>query len=236
MNTQDTTISLPTSLIEIPEMMGEDNYQTGRTERGALQGRGGLARPNVFRGEDWDVSDTALACTAIFVAVSSIGTETLRSGTAQWNEFSQPEKYEAESSTDGMIGDTVDPPSKWAMASHSRKSPTYRLISRLTDLFETPEDARWPSAKWPDGSAFEDARAFIAKLPLSHVAEPEIRFANDGEINFLWTDDNVHVDLGFYGTGMYSYYGRNSSGHEIQGVEVLASQGLTQDIKHILEI
>ncbi len=95
---------------------------------------------------------------------------------------------------------------------------------------------RWPGATWPTEQAFEDARVFLTKLPLADIPEPVIRFAGDGEINFLWTNENAHVDLGFYGTGAsdYSYFGHNRRGKEIQSESFLASDGLAQEIKNLL--
>ncbi len=113
-------------------------------------------------------------------------------------------------------------------------SPTYRLMTRLRDLHETPEDVRWPGAVWPTKRALKDAEIFIASLPLLQVPEPDIRFADDGEVNFLWLGGNVHLDLGFYGTGTYSYFGCNAEGKEIQGENVSASEGLIPAIENIL--
>ena len=120
--------------------------------------------------------------------------------------------------------------------SQSLQSPTVGLLSRLKDLFEQPKESRWPSKQWPTKCAYKDAHKFITLLPLMKIPEPEIRFANDGEINFLWAkeDLHVHIDLGFYGTGRYSFYGRNSQGEEILGEEILATDGLTDSILQYL--
>ena len=230
----DTTASFPTCVIVIPEIVDEDDFDAGQTERGMLQERGGRARLNAFRGEDWDVIDTALDCATLFVADSSVGVDALRNAVAEWDEYAPPERYETKAIAEVGFGDTGDQPSKWMLASQSRMSPTFRLIACLADLFETPEDIRWPSAAWPIESAFEDARVFITKLPLAHIPEPEIRFADDGEINFWWIEENVHIDLGFYGTGTYSYFGHDGEGQEIQDENVLASEGLAQAIKNLL--
>ena len=230
----DTTADFPTYPIINPEIVVEDNFDEGQTERGTLQKRGRLALLSAFQGEDWEITDTALDYATIFVTVPSTAANALRDATAAWDEFSQPERYETKVIGEIAVGETADWPSKWMMASQSRMSPTFQLIAQLTDLFETPEGARWPSAMWPVEKAFEDARAFIAKLPLAHIPEPEIRFADDGEINFLWVGEKLHIDLGFYGTGTYSYFGHNGEGQEIQDENVLASEGLAQAIKNML--
>ncbi len=146
----------------------------------------------------------------------------------------QLEMYRTETIGELAVGETAKRPSQWMRACQSRISPTIQLITRLTNLFETPEASRWPGTKWPVKRAFEDARAFITELPLAYIPEPEIRFADDGEINFLWTSKNVHIDLGFYGTGTYSYFGCNGEGQEIQDEAVLASDGLALAIKNML--
>ncbi len=230
----DTTVDFPTYPIMNPAIVAEDSFDAGQTERGTLQESSGLARLTAFRGEDCEISDTALDCATIFVTVPSIAANALRDAIAAWDEFPQPEVYETEAIGEIVVGETADQPSDWMIASHSGISPTFRLISRLTDLFKTPQDVRWPSTKWPVEHAFEDARSFIAKLPLAHIPEPEIRFADDGEINFLWIGEDVHIDLGFYGTGTYSYFGHNGEGQEIQDENVLASEGLAQTIKNML--
>ncbi|MCY4237703.1 MAG: hypothetical protein OXC93_05045 [Rhodospirillaceae bacterium] len=200
----DTIASYPTPAIFHPKITIGGDFNANQTEREMLQEPGSLGRFNAFRGEYLDVANTAMHCATLFVVDSSI------------------------------LENTYDQPSRWTLASQSRMSPTFRLIARLVDLFETPENIRWPSMTWPVKSAFEDARVFITKLPLAHIPEPEIQFADDGEINFLWIGRNVHIDLGFYGTGAYSYFGCNGDGQEIQDENVLVSEGLAQSIKNFL--
>ena len=120
--------------------------------------------------------------------------------------------------------------------SHSFQSPTVALLNRLKDFFEQQQETQWPSTKWPTQRAYKDAYKFITLLPLMDIPEPDIRFADDGEINFLWHSDGiqVHVDLGFYGTGRYSFYGRNSQGEEILSEDILATDGLADSILQYL--
>ena len=60
--------------------------------------------------------------------------------------------------------------------------------------------------------------------------------ANDGEINFLWESDDVYVDLGFYGTGTYSYFARGKNGQGIHGEDVPASKGLSVEIVELFSV
>ncbi len=65
---------------------------------------------------------------------------------------------------------------------------------------------------------------------------PEISLANDGEINFLWESDGAYVDLGFYGSGTYSYFARGGSGREVRGEDVPASSGLPIEIVELFSV
>ncbi len=63
---------------------------------------------------------------------------------------------------------------------------------------------------------------------------PEIRLAHDGEINFLWDSNNCHVDLGFYGTGTYSYFGCNAQGVKVLDENIPANSSLAKPIMDLL--
>ena len=104
------------------------------------------------------------------------------------------------------------------------------LLAQLEELEKTPEEERWPGATWPTAQAFRDAKNFIRKLPLDSIPVPYIGLADDGEVNFLWKEDGVHVDLGFYGTRNYTYFARGKDGRPIDGEDILASEGLPSEI------
>ena len=108
------------------------------------------------------------------------------------------------------------------------------LVQRLEQLRSTPEGKRWPSSEPPDDAAFRDARVFLDKLPFPLAALPHISLADDGEVNFAWDGEGVHIDLGFYGTGTYSYYARGSDGQEHFGDEVPAASSLPTDLDALL--
>ncbi len=95
-------------------------------------------------------------------------------------------------------------------------------------------EERWPGAVWPDAQAFGDADTFIRRLPLASIPMPEIGLADDGEVNFLWESDGVHVDLGFYGTRTFSFFARDGDGAGIHGEDVPASHGLPREITALL--
>lgn len=79
-----------------------------------------------------------------------------------------------------------------------------------------------------------DARAFVLNLPLTSIPLPDFGLANDGEINFLWKTDDVHVDLGFYGTHTFSYFAQGKDGAKMYGEEVLVSEGLPAKVIALL--
>ena len=87
---------------------------------------------------------------------------------------------------------------------------TWALLARLEALQNKPKSQRWPAAVWPSDEAFADARQFIMKLPSCSVRLPSLGLADDGEVNFLWKQDGIHIDLGFYGDGTFSYYARGA--------------------------
>lgn len=111
-----------------------------------------------------------------------------------------------------------------------KHSLTFQLIKNLKAYQYKSEDERWPFAEWPSEKAFEDAYIFIKHLDLSSIPIPIITLADDGEVNFLWKYDPVHVDLGFYGTGNYSYFACHKDGRESIGDSVSANRGLLPEI------
>ena len=126
-------------------------------------------------------------------------------------------------------------PTWWSTANRlsalpARHSPTLQLIKSLQACQYKPEDERWPCAEWPSEKAFEDAYVFIQHLDLTSIPVPTITLADDGEVNFLWKYEPTHVDLGFYGTGTYSYFACNKDGRESIGEIVPVNRGLLPEV------
>jgi hypothetical protein len=69
-------------------------------------------------------------------------------------------------------------------------------------------------------------------LPLTTTGMPTINVASDGEVNFSWSGANTHIDLGFFGNGTYSYYGRGA-GIEAFGENVAAKDAVPKDLLKI---
>lgn len=131
----------------------------------------------------------------------------------------------------GVVGvSTSRTLSEWSAFYWPESSATEKLFARLEVMRRTPVEERWPGAVWPNAQAFEDAKTFIRSLPLTLIPTPHISLADDGEINFLWKDEEVHIDLGFYGTSTYSYFARGKDKRRIYDENVLASEGLHPEI------
>ena len=109
-----------------------------------------------------------------------------------------------------------------------------QLVRRLEQLRSVPEGERWPTSELPDDAAFRDAKVFLDRLPFPLVALPHISLADDGEVNFAWDCEGMHIDLGFYGSGTFSYYARGSDGREHYGDDVSASHPLPADLEPLL--
>ena len=109
-----------------------------------------------------------------------------------------------------------------------------QLVRHLERLRSMSEGERWPSSEPPDDAAFRDARVFLDRLPFPMAALPHISLADDGEVNFAWDCKGVHIDLGFYGTGTFSYYARGCDGREYFGDDLFASRPLPADLEFLL--
>ena len=110
----------------------------------------------------------------------------------------------------------------------------WSLLQRLAHLYLTPDDERLPEADWPTRKAFEDAWQFTKQLPENLKGLPHISLADDGEVNFAWSGGAVHIDLGFYGTGTFSYYGRDFEGKEFFGDDIPVTSPLTEELTSLL--
>lgn len=146
------------------------------------------------------------------------------------NEFQDETQNELETNQSPSIQSTLLSVANRIPALPSKLSPTLQLIKNLEACQYKPEDERWPCAVWPNMRAFEDAYIFIQHLDLGSIPMPIISLADDGEVNFLWKYDPVHVDLGFYGTGTYSYFACHKDGRELIGEIVPADKGLLPEI------
>ncbi len=75
---------------------------------------------------------------------------------------------------------------------------------------------------------------FTKQLPEDLEEVPHISLAEDGEVNFTWSGGTIHVDLGFYGTGTFSYYSRDSEGREFFGDDISVTSSLPEELASLL--
>ena len=108
------------------------------------------------------------------------------------------------------------------------------LLERLAELRWLPEEERWPGADWPLEEAFQDAGKFTERLPATMRVAPHISLADDGEVNFAWSQGGIWIDLGFYGSGTYSFYARGKNGEEWFGDEIPVASSLPRELRALL--
>lgn len=84
--------------------------------------------------------------------------------------------------------------------------------------------------------AIEDAERFLRKHDLQNLVPPIISLSEDGEINFVWRTERLYLDLGFFGDGTYTYYGKSVSGQVFMGDNAPRSASLPHDLTALLDI
>jgi hypothetical protein len=88
-----------------------------------------------------------------------------------------------------------------------------QLLIEKVRSFAVLEDT-WDGecAKAPTAKAIQEAEDFIYLLKdrriLDEIEQPIVSLMNDGEINFWWNLPEARFDIGFYGSGIYSYYAK----------------------------
>ena len=99
--------------------------------------------------------------------------------------------------------------------------------------YQEPGDIKLPTDK-----AFKEAKDFIRLLPLPTILAPKIYFPEDGEILFVWKrkEDELHVDLGLYGDGKYSYLATNNNEEVLTEDEIDVKTGLSGKLLPMLAI
>ena len=155
---------------------------------------------------------------------------------AGWPQSTDMEDYASVLVDDSPPSETAFMPFERTTISQIAVTPLQHVIMRLDGLQNLSDVERWPGSIRPTAQAFMDAKRFVYRSTLSALPAPKITLADDGEINFLWSGGGVHVDLGFYGTGTYSYFARGAKGLRIHGEEVPASEGLPPEILELFAI
>ena len=87
-----------------------------------------------------------------------------------------------------------------------------KLLDTIQAIAKYQEGWDGEDAKAATDKAVKEAKDFVYWLAsrgkLLGQTVPHISLANDGEVNFLWRTERGVLDLGFYGTGTYSYYAK----------------------------
>ena len=105
-------------------------------------------------------------------------------------------------------------------------------ITKTLKELQSPKHS--PGATPPRAAAFTDAHAFLEQMPLTLREIPHISLADDGELNFAWNGGPIHIDLGFYGTGTYSYFARDHQGQEHHGDHISPSGPIPNSLGQML--
>ena len=108
---------------------------------------------------------------------------------------------------------------------------TESIAARLAELRDRGPQ---PGARAPDPAAFTDAESFAEQLPRPLGQMPHISLAGDGELNFAWNGGAIYVDLGFYGTGTYSYFARDQEGRKHHEDDVPAHAPIPDSLMQVL--
>ena len=100
---------------------------------------------------------------------------------------------------------------------------------RVLQAYEAGWDG--PGSIGPTIETVKQAILFARKLAaLGEIAQPHVSLASDGEINFYWKTSGLILDLGFTGTGGYSYFGRTSEGIEFAEDDVDVAHPLPEGL------
>lgn len=112
--------------------------------------------------------------------------------------------------------------------------PELVAIARVRELGMRAAGWDGGDAEAPNSQAVMEAEDFIYGLPLKRIAQPHISLATDGEINFFWKTEKGRLDLGFYGSGTYSYYARAADGTEYMEDDCPSGSHLPKKILELL--
>lgn len=108
-------------------------------------------------------------------------------------------------------------------------------IARIRALATYSEGWDGADGRPPTEATTDDAENFAwSLLQDERMKKPIVSLSADGEIAFLWILPEFRLDLGFYGDGTYSYYGRSSSGKEFISDGESIDTPLPQEILQLL--
>lgn len=116
-------------------------------------------------------------------------------------------------------------------------SPRDKLHATLQSYLQL--DPGWDGYEGipPKRQAVIDAISFLDRKP-ADIQAPYPQLSSDGEVGLYWKTATVFADIGFYGDGEYSYYGRCvlAPGVSIEAGEDHCSVGTDRWPPQLLEI
>lgn len=110
-----------------------------------------------------------------------------------------------------------------------------KLVARIRELGAYADGWDGSEGRAPSEVAVNDAERFANSfLQDERIEKPFISLAADGEIAFLWALAGFRLDLGFYGDGTYSYYGRSSAGKEFMSDKESIGTPLPEELLRLI--
>ena len=108
--------------------------------------------------------------------------------------------------------ETVKLPMAFKGQSVREQSSEDAIIQRTRELGAFPAGWHNNGSLPASSKAVEEAERFIRSIDWKVTHKPMVALADDGELNFVWSDATRHLDIGFVGDGTYFYYGRSADG------------------------
>jgi hypothetical protein len=108
------------------------------------------------------------------------------------------------------------------------------LSSAIMAYRHLPQDWDGEGGVAPLKGAIDDALAFIDLLPLT-AKLPKPMVSGDGEVGFYWKTGDGYIDVGFFGDGKITYYGRAvREGLEAEGANPFSRTNLPKDLLEVI--
>lgn len=109
-------------------------------------------------------------------------------------------------------------------------------MARVHELGAYKDSWNGQGTNGPTTQAVRDAGLFLTNWNFDILRIPHITLTDDGEINFLWKIGTDHFDLGFFGDGTYSFFGKMPGGWCASGDHILAHAPLPPELLRHLSI
>lgn len=120
-------------------------------------------------------------------------------------------------------------------AAVQRITPIQSVLKKIRSVAAYEQGWDGYGSKPISRNTLRDAEIFsLNALSSPRLNLPKISPASDGELAFLWKNDNGVIDLGFYGDGEYSLYARLADGQELFLDEVDLTSKLPSSLSAII--